>query len=606
MGSMKSGPKAACVLFMMMSFLTSAMSQTFTRITSGAVVNDGGASRSVNWIDYDNDGYLDLFISNGLEGGQNNFLYHNDHDGTFTKITTGPIVTGHSPSDGASWGDYDNDGDLDAFVVAWYDTNNALYLNNGSGNFSQVTTGQLVNDRGYSENASWGDFDNDGYLDLYVANSGTPSIGAKVNFLYRNNHDGTFTKVTSGEIVTDAMFSRGVSWVDYDNDGDLDMFVTNERGQSNVLYKNMLRETGLPTFTRVTTGSIVSDGGNSFSESWGDADNDGDLDVFIANGWPTGQVNFFYLNNGDGTFARVLNDTLVKSVGFHIGSMWGDYDNDGDLDLYVTTAYGPTASKNILYKNMVMETGTLSFQRVAEGDVVNDLGSSYACAWGDYDRDGDLDLVVAKTLNENENNALYRNDNNNGNHRLDVRCVGTASNRNGLGTKVRIKATINGRPVWQLRVVEGQSGNCAQNLELHFGLGNATAIDSMKIEWPSGRVDWHFNVAADRIVTAQEGAGLTGTKDARGSLPIDLRLFQNYPNPFNPSTTIRFTLSRPSRVSLWVYDVLGKEIALLVDGWSESGEHVVAFAADDLASGTYLYRLQAGTFMESRRMILLH
>jgi len=590
----------------------SVQSQTFAKITTGPIVTDGGASRSVNWVDYDNDGYLDLFVSNGLEGGQNNFLYRNNHDGTFAKIMSGPLVTGHSPSDGASWGDFDNDGDLDAFVVAWYDTNNALYANNANGSFTQVFNGQPVSDLGYSENASWGDYDNDGNLDLYVTNSGSPSLGAKANFLYRNNGDGTFTKITTGEAVTDLMYSRGVSWVDYDNDNDLDLFITNERNQNNTLYKNLLTETGQPNFSLSPVDPITNNGGSSFGASWGDVDNDGDLDVFVVNGWPTAQANFFYLNNGDGSFVRVLNDTIVKDVGNHFGSAWGDFDNDGDLDLYVTTAYGPSASKNILYRNQLMETGVLSFQRVDAGSPVNDLGYSYACAWGDYDRDGDVDLVVAKTFNENENNALYRNDNNNGNHWLEVRCAGTISNRNGIGAKIRTSAIIGGQFIRQLRAVEGQSGNCSQNLDQHFGLGNALLIDSLRIEWPSGTMDVYTDVTVDHIVTAIEGSGLTGIEDNHGSIPEQFHLYQNYPNPFNPNTKFRFTLSTPGFTSLKVYDMLGKIVSTVVSDWFPVGEYSIDYSPNTLASGTYYYRLsfrnsidQNSSIEESRKMLLL-
>ena len=596
----------AAMSALVLGVLSDAVGQSFTRITTGPMVNDGGASRSVNWVDYDNDSYLDLFVSNGLEGGEENFLYHNNHDGSFAKITTGPMVTGHSPSDGSSWADYNNDGDLDAVVVAWYDSTNAFFQNNGNGTFTQILTGPVWSDHGYSETCNWGDYDNDGYVDLFVSNSGSPSVGGpKANFLYHNNHDGTFTRILSGGITTDTYYSRGMYWVDYDNDGDLDVFVVDERGQNELLYKNMLTETGAVTFTRITSGQIVNDGGNSMSASWGDVDDDGDLDVFVANGWPAASFNNFYLNNGDGTFTKVVNDTIVKSPGYCMGSAWGDFDNDGDLDLYVTTAYGPAASTNFLYKNMLMETGSLSFQRVGVGAIVNDQGYSYGCAWGDYDRDGDLDLFVAKTFNENENNALYRNDNSNGNHWLEVRCAGVMSNRSGIGAKIRVKATIDGNQVWQLREVDGQSGYCGQNLDQHIGLGNASVIDSLIIDWPGGVRDAFVNVAVDRMVIAHEGSGLTDVDDKRGDLPIKFQLLQNYPNPFNPSTSIRFTLAEGSRVHLVVYDILGRSVTSLMDRWSEPGEHMVPFGGNSLASGVYIYRLTAGSSQETRRMILL-
>jgi len=213
--SMKQLRRLACAAYLCVAFGFPFLVQShaFTKITTCPIVTAGGASRSVNWVDYDNDGYLDLFASNRLEGGQNNFLYRNNHDSTFTKIAAGPLVTGHSPSDGASWSDFDNDGDLDAFVGACYDTNNAFYVNDGSGNFTQMIIGQPANDRGYSENANWGDYDNDGDLDLYVTNGGSPSLGTKANFLYRNDGDGTFTKITSGGVVTKQFMETGSAFV---------------------------------------------------------------------------------------------------------------------------------------------------------------------------------------------------------------------------------------------------------------------------------------------------------------------------------------------------------------------------------------------------------
>lgn len=488
-------------------FAASTSAQTFTRILDGPQVNDSTASRSVNWVDVDGDGDLDLFVSNGLEGGQDNALYINngaDSNYTFTQVTGDPIVEDSMPSDGSSWGDVDNDGDMDAFVVNWYNLNNLFYLNNGNGTFAQVTTGTIVNDGGYSETCSWGDYNNDGYIDLYVTNSGSPTLGAKVNFLYKNNGNGTFTKITTGEIVTDARYSRGANWVDYDNDGDQDMFVTNERNQANNLYKNMLKETGTATFTKITTGSIVTDLTSSWSGSWGDYDNDGDLDVFVTNGWPSGQNDYLYDNNGDGTFTRVITGPEVTDAAYSACGGWGDYDNDGDLDLFVTTAYAPSATKNMLYQNNLIETGTATFTKIITGDVVNDLGYTYGFAWGDYDQDGDLDIFAAKTFDEAENNAQYRNDNSNGYHWLEVRCVGDSSNRSGIGAKVWVKAVVNGNSIWQLRVIEGQSGYCGQSLLLHYGLGTATQVDSVRVEWPSGIENLYGPVGVDQVLTLVE------------------------------------------------------------------------------------------------------
>ena len=374
--------------------------QNFTKITTGVEVTDGGDSRAVCWIDYDGDGYLDLYVTNGPSAGQNNFLYHNNGDGSFTKISGQPLVNDNGKSDGASWGDFNNDGNPDLCVVNWYGQNNLLYRNGGSGVFTFMNSSPISTSGGYSETCSWGDYDNDGLIDLYVSNSS----GTRKNFLYHNDGGGNFTKIDTGIAVTETDSTRGVTWVDYDNDGDVDLFLANESTHDNDLYENM----GNGYFTKVTTGEIVNDGGASWSASWGDIDNDGDLDVFIAN-W--GQVDFLYLNNGDKTFTKVTTGPIVQDAERSATSSWIDYDNDGDLDLFVTTSYGGSLSKNNLYKNLLIENGSLSFEKITTGDLVNDLGWTYGHSWGDYDRDGDLDMFGARVSGAGSpNNILFRND----------------------------------------------------------------------------------------------------------------------------------------------------------------------------------------------------
>jgi hypothetical protein len=203
----------------------SANAQLFTKITEGDIVNDGGDSRAVNWIDYDNDGDLDLYVTNGPQAGQNNFLYMNNGNETFTKITSVTIANDGKASDGSTWGDYDNDGDIDLFVANWWGQNNLLYSHNGDGTFTFESTLAPSLGNTYSETGSWGDYNNDGYLDLYVCNSG----GNRRNQLFFNNTDGTFTQITDGALVTDPDYSRNVDWIDFNNDGLLDLYVTNGR-----------------------------------------------------------------------------------------------------------------------------------------------------------------------------------------------------------------------------------------------------------------------------------------------------------------------------------------------------------------------------------------
>jgi len=585
-----------------------SQAQTFTRVLEGQHVTDGGASRSVNWVDVNDDGLTDLFVTNGLEAGEDNFLYLNngpDSGYTFRKVTGDPIVSAGARSDGSSWGDIDNDGDLDAFVVNWYGDDNLLYRNNGDGSFVQAFNEPPVTDGGYSETCSWGDYDNDGDLDLYVTNSGYSVTGPQVNFLYTNNGDGTFVKVTTGSIVTDAAYSRGANWIDYDDDGDIDMFVANERNQANQLYQNRLMEDQQPVFERILTGPLVTDNSSSWSGSWGDFDNDGDEDLFVTNGWPRGQNDFLYLNNGGGDFAPVTTGPVVTDAAFSASGGWGDYDNDGDLDLFVTTAYSGSPTVNRLYRNQLVESGSPTFERILQGDIVTDAGDSYGLAWEDYNNDGFLDMFVARTQNENQDNVLYRNDATNGNHWLKVRCTGTTSNRSGIGTRIRIVASINGLPVHQMRTITGQTGYCGQSLTTHFGLGNAVAVDSLEVFWPSGTVDRYAGVTADGLLELTEGETVS-VEESGSVLPLRIRLYPNYPNPFNPATTIRFDLNTTSFVRMDLYDVLGRRVAELVNGVLPAGIHRVSVSGGILrSSGVYTCVLSVGEEVASHQITFL-
>jgi len=199
---------------------TTLFSQQFSKVELGAPVTGGGDSRAVNWIDYDIDGDLDLFITNSLQAGQNNFFYENNGDGSFTEITSLSITKDNNPSDGSTWGDFNNDGYPDLFVANWYDVNNLLYLNDGKKGFTLLDD-ISSKDKGYSESGSMVDINNDGFLDLTVANS----AGELLNYVYINNKQSGFSRSTISQIANDIAPSRHMDWADYDNDGHIDLFV---------------------------------------------------------------------------------------------------------------------------------------------------------------------------------------------------------------------------------------------------------------------------------------------------------------------------------------------------------------------------------------------
>ena len=474
--------------------------QTFTKnpgsgnpILADTSTNYSGAA----WVDIDGDGNLDLYINN-------NFLYKGDGAGGFTKLTTAignnvALATGN----GTTWGDYDNDGDLDCYIAC---ATSILYRNNGSGVFAAVTSGviaQYTANRGWA--AAWGDLDNDGDLDLAVTHPagfvpGTPTT----NHLYLNNGppNYTFTRVTTGPIVTGLSAYTVGTWSDYDQDGDIDYFIgaglANGTTQPDFLYRNLLKETGAASFERITEAPIATDLQDGQVWNWIDYDNDGDLDAYLTNWGGTlgGMANRLYRNDG-GTFTSITAGAIVTDADISLSSVWGDFDNDGDLDCYVANDNFQT---NRYYSNN--GDGTFTSQDNALTEVATHRGASA----GDYDNDGDLDLYAD---GPGTNRALYRNDSDNGNHWLKVRLVGVASNRSGIGARVRARAQIGAGTVWQLREVSAQNAFNGQNsLLAHFGLRAAALVDRLVIEWPSGIVQTLSNVAADQLITVTEAAAV--------------------------------------------------------------------------------------------------
>jgi hypothetical protein len=474
------------VALLTMAVPSGAVAQvSFTRILEGDIAQDTGLSTGCAWGDYDNDGYPDLIVAYAVNGS--NRLYHNNGDGTFSRVAAGPIAN-DSAECGAVWGDYDNDGDLDLFVTNWFKPD-CFYRNEGNGVFTKVTQGAWVTDTGRGNGAAWADYDNDGFLDLYVVNF------AQNNFLYHNNGDGTMTPITSGPPVTSGGQSFACTWTDYDGDGDVDLLVSCAQMSAN---EQQFRNNGDGTFTQITQGSLVNSGGDTTQISPADYDNDGDLDLWVAE--LRSNKNRFYRNDG----AEGL--TLVTPTGLTSGQScngaWGDYDNDGYLDLFISNDAG---QDNFLFHN----NGDGTFAQVTEGALVHDGGRSGGCAWADYDNDGDLDLFVANGLDyidgtrPPEPGFLYRNDGGT-NHWLLLRLVGVASNRSAIGAKVRVFATIGGKSFWQLREVSGGTGMSQNDLRVHFGLGDAVMVESVRIEWPSGITQFLRDVAVNQLLTVTE------------------------------------------------------------------------------------------------------
>lgn len=491
----------------------------FIKVKTGEIVTDGTSSSGCSWGDYDSNGFHDLFIVNW--DVQSNYCYHNNGDGTFLKMK-GAFIENNLYSTSSSWTDFDGDGDLDIFITNLW-MNNILYENKGAGSFNRITNSVITNEgRNPTTTANWCDYDNDGDLDLFVSNR-----YGHDNFLYQNIGDGIFIKITEGSIVKDGGNSRGCCWGDYDNDGDMDLFVANDSNEPNFFYQNR----GNSLFYKINTGEIVTDMASSTSGCWGDYDNDGDLDLFVTNNGY--QVNFLYVNNGDGTFHRKTDGILVNEGSDSNGSSWVDFDNDGDLDLFVVNGNG---ENNFLYSN----NGDGTFTKITDSFVTSDGGNSNGAAWCDVDNDGDLDLYVA---NSNQQNNFFYLNKGNENHWINFRLKGSISNSYGIGAKLRIKAMVNNKPVWQMQEISGQAYTSQNSINAEFGLGNASVIDSVLIYWPSKFFQTLTNVGVDQFLVIEEPMPIAlkvGSVTANPNDTVKVPIFNKFPADENfTSTEIR-------------------------------------------------------------------
>jgi hypothetical protein len=508
------------LLFLMLALpARSAFSEgaTFTRITDGDLVNIPDWYTTGSWGDYDDDGDLDVFVGSQITSTRN-YLFRNDRQAGFTRVDNAAMPKSPSNQHGSAWGDYDNDGDLDIFVTAGNPepTTNMLYRNNGDGTFSWTNTAMSREPfiAGF-HSASWADYDSDGFIDLFIAGHDPH------NRLFHNNGDGSFTKITNHVLVNDVTNSFSGKFVDYDDDGDVDLFVSNVLpGNFSILYRN----DGSGAFTRVIDSGLSDRSGETLGSCWGDYDNDGRQDLVVG---VLMQQNSLYHNEGNGTF-RLIADSAISqeefpSSWFPLACSWGDYDNDGFLDLVIwgegSTPSGyldPSIGQTFLYHN----NGDGTFAKVTDGPVVTEPGGvGQVPRWVDYDNDGFLDLFGARgeeTL-EPQTNTLYHNDGN-ANAWLNVKLVGTISNRSAIGAKVRVNAFFRGASRWQLRETSAGSSQHQPSLNDEFGLADATLIDTVRVEWPSGVVQELHGVAPRQFLTITEpddpdGDGIRGRAD---------------------------------------------------------------------------------------------
>jgi hypothetical protein len=594
-----------------------AQSPTFTRVdaTLGIVDSIGRDLRGCAWVDFDNDGDPDLLtIGNDGAEGKPNLFFRNDGSKFVemaVQVGLADLLT-QKYAIGASAADIDNDGDLDVCLI---NRGVRLYRNDG-GKFVLISNQVgLTLDQGLPMyGCPWGDYDKDGDVDLLVTGNNPDASGYSIDFrqrIYRND-GGKFVELGDQlGVFAQAEAGYGGNWVDYDNDGDLDLWIGTLRSNP---YASLLYRNDGGTFSEVTVQAGLA-AEDVVGSVWADFDNDGDLDMYIVSF--DGSVNdtkhkLFrneLLPTGQPTFTNIA-PALGMDITFRSrGASWGDFDNDGDLDLLVPSYDNNPA--NILYRNNLMETGQATFTNLATQYGLRGIRYERTPIWVDYDKDGFLDLWI-----NGERTAgiqLYHN-NKNSNNWARFECLGggppTGSSRDGIGARVRV---VSGN-LKQIREINGGMETWSQApLIAHFGLGNRTKIDTVVVRWARGRVDVMTNVPINRLLTIKEGRGIVSVPKGVESTPQQYSLFQNYPNPFNPSTEIKFQIPVAGLVQLKLYDVLGREIATLVNEWKEAGSYSVTFDSPSannstfgiLPSGVYFYRMNVHQFTDTKKAILL-
>lgn len=496
------------------------------------------------FFDYDNDGWIDIFIVGGrtLQGtppGSGNRLYRNNRDGTFTDVTVKAGLSDPGWANGVCVGDYNNDGFEDLFVT--YYGQNRLYRNNGDGTFTDVTSqaGLLHSGNRFGTGCTFLDYNRDGHLDLFVANyvefdvASTPRPNAQVatcsyqgvavycgprglpiptHALYRNNGDGTFTDVSKDSGIDSVRTSYGLTAVslDVDEDGWPDILVAADSTPSLLFMNNhdgTFREEAL------LRGLAVSGNGQAMAGMGiapGDFDLDGHIDIFKTHYQL--QSNGLYHATGHGDF----DDVSVESgVGLERRFVsWGDcildLDNDGWPDIFYVTGNVYPELEHV-FSRFPARSQAILFRNSRDGKFVeigNEGGSAFlshhcsrGCAFGDFDNDGDIDILI---MNQNEPPSLLRNDAPPANHWIKVRLEGTKSNRSAIGARVRVRY---GKHVQAQQVMSQTSYLSANDPRLHFGLGQESTA-SVEVEWPSGAIENYKELSADQLITIREGTGI--------------------------------------------------------------------------------------------------
>ena len=530
-GMKRSLQQQICRVLVACLFVPSVAFCDWTDITPVGVKYTNGKSIGIAMVDIDNDGDDDLIMSTGGLTGDQTLLFLNDGKGNFTNATQGVFAEHHSVWS-PLFGDSDNDGDLDMFFVA-FGEQCRLFENDGETQFVELSSNDLFENAGnmMARGGAWVDFDSDGLLDIMVStNSGKPDVGS--DKLYRNMGDNIFEDVTP-EVFGHKDVGRGVAWCDFDNDGDLDLYAAAGKGcpcnweeippewleiSENRMYRNDNGE------LVDVTNELTVDNEHGRGVAAGDYDNDGDLDLYICNIGMTGQEgdnpqqyygpNKLLRNDGNFQFTDVT-PTVLKLIGGERSCAWFDMDNDGDLDLVMTSMWNSAPTVG-LFENVNAGENFIAHDEVKAFNNDSHVGNSgTGMGISDIDNDGDLDLMFAFKFGPN---LLARNDLKSQNKWIKINLEGTVSNRSAVGARVTVKTGS----LSQIREIQTGTGYWSQHsFTQHIGLNNHEIIDEIQIRWPSGIVQILTDVAVNQTIDIVEHEGCATDLVADGYINVD-------------------------------------------------------------------------------------
>ena len=521
----------------------------------------------VSFFDYDNDGWDDLTVATADDVP---VRFYKNINGNFVEQTLN-IANNNWRNKQVNWVDIDNDGDNDLFVTS--DTSiNRLYENLGNMILQDITsTSGLLNEVLVTYGASWGDYNNDGFLDVFLSNRDTTIP----NILYKNNGNNTFSLVNSESgLITTGTLSFCSAFIDYNKDGFQDIYVANDKVEyPNIMYKNngdgTFTEVGFETGTDITIDAMSVTIGDYNSDSW--------LDIYVTNDVVG---NVLLKNNGNGTFSdeTLSSNTAMNSVAW--GSVFLDAENDGDLDIYVSAEHDGTVSG---YLSSALFTNNNDEYILENEAIPDDYAISYSNAIGDIDNDGYPEILV-NNINH-DNIFLWKNNSNNTNNWLKVKLEGTISNRNGVGSMIEI--SVNGEKQYRYTLIgEGYlSQNSASEI---FGIGDATVIDYVKVNWLSGTEDIFYNVSPNQNLKIVEGSSLS----IEESNTSEIKLF-----PIPTTEILNIESSLPIE-EVMVYNLLGE---VNISAYMNKNE--ISLDVTSLEPGIYFLRLSLNSSQEIIKFI---